>query len=72
MDIEAISGPRITGTVRPALRTEDPEQMDSITPVILFSLDIRDKVSISPEARRRYEERHRHRQERKHEARENT
>lgn len=72
MDIEAISGPKTAGNARPVFRGEDPDQVDRITPVILFSLDIRDRVTISPEARRKYEERRRNKHDGERDAAENA
>jgi len=55
MDIEAISGPKATGTLQPTTGALEP--VEGTAQLVLFSQDIRDRVSISPEARRRYEAR---------------
>ncbi|MBI5739384.1 MAG: hypothetical protein HZA16_01575 [Nitrospirae bacterium] len=56
MDIEAISGPKPAGAVKPAVGGDDPEPVEGTAQLVLFSLDIRDRITISPEARRRYED----------------
>jgi len=53
MDIEAISGPRATGTLQPTTGSVEP--VEGTAHLVPYSQDIRDRITISPEARRRYE-----------------
>jgi len=55
MDIEAISGPGIKEVILPAV-TGELQPVGGTESLIVFSFDVRDRVTISPEARRRYEE----------------
>ncbi|MBI5099390.1 MAG: hypothetical protein HZB30_09165 [Nitrospirae bacterium] len=55
MDIEAISGPRVNEVILPAV-TEELQPVGGAESLIIFSFDVRDRITISPEARRRYEE----------------
>lgn len=61
MDIEAISGPRVTDTLHLPVISEEPEPVLSVlapmvNDTIRINWNVRDRVTISREARRRYEE----------------
>jgi hypothetical protein len=55
MDIEVISGPRVNEVIRPSV-TEELQPVGGTESFIVLSFDVRDRITISPDARRRYEE----------------
>lgn len=61
MDIEAISGPRVTDGLNPAINNSEIVPVERvlspmINDTVRINWNVMDKVTISPEARRRYEE----------------
>lgn len=61
MDIDAISGPSVTDGLQPAAADNEIEPVErALTPMlndtIRIDWNIMDRVTISPDARRRYEE----------------
>lgn len=56
MDIEAISGPRLTDKPMPAIDMSELEPVAVTQAIKAITWNVRDRVTISPEARQRYEE----------------
>ncbi|RJQ13332.1 MAG: hypothetical protein C4560_14695 [Nitrospiraceae bacterium] len=54
MDIEAISGPGTNERIYPVATREAAESAPATQSILSFRLNVRDRVTISPEARRRY------------------
>ncbi|RJQ50080.1 MAG: hypothetical protein C4526_12575 [Nitrospiraceae bacterium] len=61
MDIEAISGPRVNSVISPMI-TEELQPVGETGAFVVFSFDVKDRITISSEARKRYEEWRKNRQ----------
>jgi hypothetical protein len=76
MDIDAISGPRVSNVPEPAGRNNELVPVDKvvapmITDTIRIDWNVMDRITISPDARRRYRQSRRNKQGFKEEARKN-
>ena len=56
MDIEAISGPKLSESIHSIIVRGEIEPVAGTEPLVVFSLNVRDRVTISREARRRFED----------------
>jgi len=76
MDIDAISGPRVSNVPEPAGRNDKLAPVERVlapmtTDTIRIDWNVMDKITISPDARRRYWKSRRNRQGHKEIARQN-